>query len=242
MIRTIAHPAIHDDIIERIKGFITSNHLSSGDRLPGEESLSTQLGVGRPALREAFRALEAVGAIDTRKGVGRFVGSFAADAYVRNFTTESLINSFSEHDLAETRCLLEIASIPEAVRRLTDDDLQELQHLLDAMRTRIEHHERYLDEDLGMHRLIMRHTENKLIAVMLDAIYALSAVRLPDDGAQEIHFDVDKSVIDLRQHTDLAVAVLARDGRLAQQRLMEHFETTAERQGSTPLWHTLALV
>ncbi len=241
MITSISHPAIHDNILEGIKGFIRENHLQPGDRLPGEEVLAIQLGVGRPALREALRALEAVGAIETRKGVGRFVGSFAAAAYVRNFTTESLINSFSEHDLAETRCLLEIASIPMAVTRLTDDDLQELQELLATMKSKIELRKRYLDEDLGMHRLIMRHTENTLIAVMLDAVYALSAARMKNDAELFIHFDSGKSATDLREHVALTEALLARDSHLAQQRLMEHFETTAERQGFTPLWHTLRL-
>lgn len=241
MIGSISQPAIHDNILRQIKGFISENHLQPGERLPGEEILASQLGVGRPALREALRALEAVGAIETRKGVGRFVGSFAAEAYVANFTTESLINSFSEHDLAETRCLLEIASIPMAVTRLTDDELQELQELLAAMTTKIEHRQRYLDEDLGMHRLIMKHTENMLIAVMLDAVYALSAARIKNDAELLNHFDSGKSAIDLREHVALTEALLARDSHLAQQRLMEHFETTAERQGFTPLWHTLKL-
>jgi len=240
MLGAVSHPAIHNDILERIKEFIRENHLQPGDRLPGEAVLSQQLGVGRPALREAFRALEAVGAIETRKGVGRFVGSFAADAYVRNFTTESLINSFSERDLAEARCLLEIASIPDAITRLTDDDLRELQDLLARMKHKIEHRQRYLEEDLGMHRILMRHTGNTLIAVMLDAIYALSSARMRDSTAFNNHVDSGKSAIDLHEHTVLVDAVLARDRKLAQQRLMDHFETTAQRQGFTPLWHTLA--
>jgi len=239
VLTSLTREPIHDELIARLKELITTEGLQPGDRLPGEEQLSERLGVGRPALREAFRALEAVGAIETRKGVGRFVGSFAADAYVRNFTTDSLIASFSELELAETRCLLEIASLPTVIDRLTDDDFDELRSLLASMQEKIQRRAVFLAEDLGMHRVLMRHAENRLIATMLDAVYALSLARLKSPQAIDAQFDSGRSAIDVEQHTRLAEAVFARDSALAQQRLMEHFETTAERQGFTPLWKSL---
>lgn len=239
MLSSLNREPIHDELIARLKDLITSEGLQPGDRLPGEEQLSERLGVGRPALREAFRAMEAVGAIETRKGVGRFVGSFAPEAYVRNFTTDSLIASFSELELAETRCLLEIAAIPTVIDRLTDADLEELRALLARMQQKVERRELFLAEDLGMHRVLMRHAENRLIATMLDAVYALSLARMKSPEAVNAQFDSGRSAIDIEQHIRLAEAVFARDSALAQQRLMEHFETTAERQGFTPLWTSL---
>lgn len=241
MLTSLSREPIHDELLARLKALITSEDLKPGDRLPGEAQLSARLGVGRPALREAFRALEAVGAIETRKGVGRFVGSFAPDAYVRNFTTESLIASFSEQELAETRCLLEVASIPTVIARLTAADIDELRTLLTRMQVKVKRREVFLKEDLGMHRVLMRHTENRLIAAMLDAVYALSLARLGSPETVTAQFDSGRSEVDVAQHTRLAEAVFARDSALAQQRLMEHFETTAERQGFTPLWKTLPL-
>ena len=38
----------------------------------------------------------------------------------------------------------------------------------------VERDEPYAAEDFGMHRVIMRHAENRLIAAMLDAVYALA--------------------------------------------------------------------
>lgn len=239
MLTSLNREPIHDELIARLKTLITSEGLQAGDRLPGEEHLAERLGVGRPALREAFRALEAVGAIETRKGVGRFVGSFAPDAYVRNFTTDSLIASFSELELAETRCLLEIAAIPTVIARLTEDDCNELRTLLTRMQEKVHRREVFLEEDLGMHRVLMRHAENRLIATMLDAVYALALARFKAPEAIRAQFDSGRSDVDVAQHTRLAEAVFARDSILAQQRLMEHFETTAERQGFTPLWKSL---
>jgi DNA-binding GntR family transcriptional regulator len=49
----------------------------------------------------------------------------------------------------------------------------------------------------------------------------------------------ERSRIDLAEHIALAEAVVARDGHLAQQRLMAHFETTAKRLAFTPTWQAL---
>jgi GntR family transcriptional repressor for pyruvate dehydrogenase complex len=236
-ISAIPRSDIHGDIRDQISSYIRDNELKPGDRLPGEEQLALTLGVGRPAVREALRSLEAVGAIETRKGVGRFVGSFGAESYIRNFTSESLIASFTELEIAETRCLLEIASIPQAVERLTDDDLEEIRMLLAGMQSKIEADIHHIDEDLGMHRVIMRHTENRLIATMLDAVYALLSGRA--GSSSETPLLRERAEIDLAEHTRLAEAVFARDGRLAQRRLMEHFDTTALRQGFNRSWYLL---
>jgi GntR family transcriptional repressor for pyruvate dehydrogenase complex len=233
--QTIPRSAVHDDIRDRLKQFISDNGLQPGDRLPGEEMFAAQLGVGRPAVREALRALEAVGAIETRKGVGRFVGSFAADSYVRNFTAESLLQSFNQRELTEARCILEISAIPQAVARLTDADLDEIRNLLEGMRLRVAGGEPYTAEDLGMHRVIMRHVDNRLIAAMLDAVYALAVAH----GARSEGLSEERSAIDLAEHAALAEAVLQRDGLLAQQRLMAHFDSTARRLGFRPTWHLL---
>ena len=238
-INAIQRSDIHGDIRDQISSFIRDNELRPGDRLPGEELFAQSLGVGRPAVREALRSLEAVGAIETRKGVGRFVGSFEPDSYIRNFTSEALIASFTELEIAETRCLLEIASIPHSVERLSDTDLHEIRELLTGMRTKVDADIHHIAEDLGMHRVIMRHTENRLIATMLDAVYALLSGRSVPDTVSTKSERHQRAEVDLAEHTRLAEAVFARDGRLAQRRLMEHFDTTALRQGFNRSWHLL---
>lgn len=222
------------EVADRIKRYITEHELQPGDRLPGEEWFASALGVGRPLVREALKGLEAVGAVEVRKGVGRFVGTFEAESYVRHFTTEVLIQSFTERELTEARCLLEIAAISEAIERLTDDDLAEIDRLLAGMKERAARGEPYTDEDLGMHRVIMGRADNRLVAAMLDAMYALGAARLHQKARNPA-----QAAEDLAEHEAIARAVRARDGRAARVALMRHFETTARRLGFTPSWREL---
>lgn len=224
-----------EEVEVRIKEYVAQNQLQPGDRLPGEAWFATQLGVGRPLVREALKGLEAVGVIEARKGIGRFVRAFEPGPYLSHFTTRVLIESFSERELIETRCLLEIAAVSGAVEQLTDDDLAEIDRLWESI---IAHAARGVADtaaDLGLHRVIMSRADNRFIVAMLDAVYALAVERegmLPSTP--------EKVEEDLRQHQAIVEAARARDGRAAQAALIAHFDTTAARLGFVPSWRNLA--
>jgi GntR family transcriptional repressor for pyruvate dehydrogenase complex len=223
-----------EEVDERIKEYIAKNELRPGDRLPGESWFAAQLGVGRPLVREAMKGLEAVGVLEARKGVGRFVRAFEAEAYLSHFTTQVLIQSFNERELLETRCLLEIAAACDAVERLTDGDLAEIQRLWSSIQAHAEAGETNTEGDLGLHRVIMSRADNRFIIAMLDAVYALA-----NDSVENGRYSKDKIREDLGQHEAIVRAALARDGRAAQAALIAHFETTAARLGFVPRWRGL---
>jgi DNA-binding FadR family transcriptional regulator len=66
-----------EDVVEQIRASILTGTLPIGERLPSERELAEMFGVSRPTLREALRALEAVGLLDIRLGSqgGAFAGS-----------------------------------------------------------------------------------------------------------------------------------------------------------------------
>ncbi len=221
-------PEVHN----RLQQYIAENHLQPGDRLPSESALAEAMGVGRPLIREALRGLETVGLIETRKGVGRFVRAFDVESYLGHFTSDVLAHSFSVNDLAEARCLLEIASVSNAVELLTDDDCQQIAAYIDTMRRNAEEGMRDSDSDIGMHRVIMNRADNRIIAALLDAVYTLGNVV---DAAQSQEMREQ----DFKEHERIAEAAYQRDGEAARAALIAHFETTASRVGFRPLWRNL---
>jgi GntR family transcriptional repressor for pyruvate dehydrogenase complex len=60
-------------VMERVQQVIDSEGLGPGDRIPSERQLQEGFGVGRSTVREALRALEALGIIEIRQGQGGFV-------------------------------------------------------------------------------------------------------------------------------------------------------------------------
>jgi GntR family transcriptional repressor for pyruvate dehydrogenase complex len=233
-IRPIETVSLVNEVHTRLQEYIVENNLQPGDRLPSEAWLAQQMGVGRPLIREALSGLEAVGLIETRKGVGRFVKARAVESYLGHVTSDFLIRSFSMKDLAETRCLLEIAVVSGAVEQLTDEDCDQILAFLDAMRASSEDGSSNTDADIGMHRVIMSRADNTLIAALLDAVYSLSANR----GSDAISF-VDRTRQDLAEHEAIAAAAIRRDGPAAREALIAHFETTSSRIGFRPLWRNV---
>lgn len=233
-IRPIESVSLVPEVHARLQEYIAANGLRPGDRLPSEAWLASQMGVGRPLMREALRGLEAVGLIETRKGVGRFVRAFEVESYLNHFTADFLVRSFSMKDLAETRCLLEIAAVSGAVEQLTDDDCAQILAYLEEMRESFEQGRSDTDADIGMHRVIMSRADNTIIAALLDAVYSLT---IAGGTGQESTYE--RTLQDLREHEAIADAAIRRDGRAARDALIAHFETTSSRIGFRPLWRNV---
>lgn len=66
---------IYQKIVDQIRSMLHAGQLNPGDRLPSEREIAEQLQVSRPAVREAFSALEMMGLIEVRPGEGTFVRS-----------------------------------------------------------------------------------------------------------------------------------------------------------------------
>ncbi len=233
-IRPIESVSLVPEVHARLREYIVENNLQPGDRLPSEAWLATQMGVGRPLIREALRGLEAVGLIETRKGVGRFVRAFEVESYLGHFTADYLAQSFSMKDLAEARCLLEIAAVSGAVEQLTDEDCAQITGFLEVMRQCHASGITDTGADIGMHRVIMSRAENTIVAALLDAIYSLSIA----GGGMQPQSN-ERSLQDLHEHEAIVDAAVRRDGPGARKALIAHFETTASRAGFRPLWRNV---
>lgn len=237
MIKAIERgPVLHKEIQLRIRRYIAEHQLQPGDRLPGEEALSVQLGVGRPALREALKGLEAVGMIESRRGAGNYVAQFDPARYLEYFLSSALSDGLSVRDLIEVRSLLEVTWIKDAVARLTDEDFVDLKAALERMQ---EHAAagllfRLRWDDFDIHRIIMRHVPNRLIPAILEAFFTLHDLHYAPQAVSQ-----DQVRLDLEQHEALVNAVLARDGEAAKQALIRSFNKAATNLGFMIGWGDL---
>ena len=62
------------------------NRLAAGAPLPPEGELAQQLGVSRNSVREGVKALESLGILEMRRGVGVFVKAFSFEPLLANLT------------------------------------------------------------------------------------------------------------------------------------------------------------
>ena len=97
--RPVNRPKAPAEIIARLRTQISSGELARGDQLPSEKELARQFGVSQPTVREAVRALDAMGLLDVRHGRGVYV-SQDLSAFVSN-TLQTYIE-FERVGLADT--------------------------------------------------------------------------------------------------------------------------------------------
>ncbi len=98
---------------------------ANGDKLPTEAELCRTLEVSRPVLREALRALRAMGLTVSRTGKGTFV--------VAGAVADPTFGDYAAGDLLEVRRHVEIPVAGYAARRRTPENLDRLSHLLERM-------------------------------------------------------------------------------------------------------------
>lgn len=87
---------------------IETDDLKPGDKLPSERELSERLNVGRSSVREALRALELLGLIETRRGEGTFMRDFKGNQLVQLLSTFILQDDKAKKDVTETKFYIEM--------------------------------------------------------------------------------------------------------------------------------------
>ncbi|WP_046174050.1 FadR/GntR family transcriptional regulator [Domibacillus indicus] len=97
--------------IAQIQEMIKTDRLQSGDKIPSERELSDRLSIGRSSVREALRALELLGLIETRRGEGTYLRDF------NNHQLVPLIGAFifdgdpSKEDVRDVKAILELGCL-----------------------------------------------------------------------------------------------------------------------------------
>lgn len=164
---------ITEEIIGRIKALLARGKLRPGSKLPPERDLARILGVGRPALRQALKALSTMGIIDSRVGQGTFVSESTWELLAAPMDFMMLLNAVSLRELFEVRRALEVELAGLAAERRTEDDLSQIKAVLDKQEGNLSNPEVFLAADLDFHSAIARASRNILFLAILDNLSRL---------------------------------------------------------------------
>lgn len=211
-------PLLYRSVQERIKRYILEHDLQAGDALPPETHLARDLGVSRSSVREAVKALESLGILETRPGKGLFVRSFSLDPILDNLVYSLLFDRNSVTELLEVREHLEVGLLPRAMQALSLGQRELLRSLVQRMREKAERGEPFPEEDRFFHRTLSEATANHLLVKLLD-VFWIVFMRLRDRTLR-----VDPAPLHTWQnHQRILAAIEAGDVPAAQQAMAEHF-------------------
>jgi GntR family transcriptional repressor for pyruvate dehydrogenase complex len=212
---------VPDTVMGQVMDLIRSGALKPGDRLPTEHGLSEQLGVGRSSVREALKALEALGLVKRRKE-GSFVSEdLALPAYARAMYLDMLAQQLEINHVYQARRLLETELGALAVQNMTEEDLEELEALCREMeQTPDDQVQKHVQLDRRFHETISELAGNpvltRLWGVAFDILFEIRQ-RIPFTPQNIRHSDV--------RHRLLLEALRSRDAERVRQTITETLVT-----------------
>jgi DNA-binding FadR family transcriptional regulator len=170
-LKRLERPALFRSVQDIIKNYILENNLTAGAPLPPEMELARQLGVSRSSVREAVKALESLGILETRRGSGLFVQDFSFEPLLDNLPYGLLFDLQQLADLMAVRRVLETGMAEAALAVITPEQLTQLRLLARQMLARAEQGEIFPDEDREFHATLFAGLQNQVLLKLLDTFW-----------------------------------------------------------------------
>jgi len=120
----VANSKVYLEIVKQLREMINLDGLKSGDKIPSERELSERLNFGRSSVREALRALELLGLIETRRGEGTFIRDFRGNQLVQLLSTFILQDEKAKRDVFETKNFIEMDCLRLALQSVDNEQIE----------------------------------------------------------------------------------------------------------------------
>lgn len=171
---TYQKDALSERIVDKLLTMIREKQLRPGDRLPPERELAGQMGVSRPSLREALRALSIMRVIEHHQGSGTFITSLEPGSLVEHLDFIIALNDKSFLDLFQARKILEVGLANLAAHQISSSELRRLDEIESRAEDCLDDPEKFLQCDLELHRVITDAARNQLLALFMKSINDLN--------------------------------------------------------------------
>ncbi|RSD27877.1 FadR/GntR family transcriptional regulator [Mesobacillus subterraneus] len=122
---------VYVEIVRQLREMIYKDELKPGDKIPSERELSERLNAGRSSVREALRALELLGLIETRRGEGTFIRDFRGNQLVQLLSTFILQDDKAKQDVIETKSMIEVDCLYLAAEKVQQEEIERLKVWID---------------------------------------------------------------------------------------------------------------
>ncbi|MEQ6377788.1 GntR family transcriptional regulator [Bacillaceae bacterium S4-13-56] len=98
---------VYEDVLKRIQYYIKQENLAPGDKILSERELSEQLKVSRSSIREALRAMQLLGLIETRRGKGTFLRAYRPYYFIETLASFILTEGHKKKEIKEIKKMIE---------------------------------------------------------------------------------------------------------------------------------------
>lgn len=201
---------------------LLAGDLKPGDRLVPERELASLLGVSRPIVREALRALTVLGLVEIQDRIGTVVRRPDVSVVHDFFAFAVATATDVVDDVMQARIAIECQAIRLATERATIADFERLGAALAAIGPTLDDPQAGAKADYEFHRALVRAGRSETLNTLYDAMAEVLMTshvgrRHTLDGFGEIRACL------VEDHRRVFQAVIDRDAERADRVLREHF-------------------
>ncbi|WP_315078005.1 FadR/GntR family transcriptional regulator [uncultured Clostridium sp.] len=222
MFTPIKTPKVYDQVIEQIKYKIKSGELKKGDKLPSEREMAESLCVSRTSIREAIKALEVIGLIESRQGAGNYIRTNFDNSLFEPLSVMFMLQESSLKEMYDLRKTLELECGRLASKNITDNELDHLSAILDRM-YEAGTEEESLELDIKFHYVVAKAARNVLLINILEVISQLMDEFIKSSRMQILHTGNSREIL-LSIHENLVRALKFRNEKQVFKAMLEHFD------------------
>lgn len=156
-----------DQVTQTLLTRLSQREWQIGERLPGQNVLSVELGVSVVVVREAMARLKSEGLVESRQGAGVFVVSMPEAP--RGFKVTPLVEGDRSRLAAvlEVRSSIEVAAAELACLRRTPEDVHDCTEAFKQLRAALAAGGEAIVEDFNFHLAIAKASHNEFYPELL---------------------------------------------------------------------------
>ncbi|MEO6444910.1 MAG: FadR/GntR family transcriptional regulator [Gemmatimonadaceae bacterium] len=208
---------LYQEIVQHVQEQILSGELKPGDRIPAERDLAQHFHVSRAAVREAIKALAEKGLVDVHVGRGTYVAVLTTDHVVESMSLLLRDARNTPEHLQEAREIVEVPIARLAAIHRTEEQLQRIRALLEAMEAQRHMSRAFIDADSNFHYELARATGNPVLEIVSRTLLTM----LRSERVFMVGFR-DEIPGALGSHARIVAAMEQRDGDAAGAAMSEH--------------------
>lgn len=184
--QTESSTKVYIEIVRQLREIIEKDRLKAGDKIPSERELSERLNAGRSSVREALRALELLGLIETRRGEGTYIRDFRGNQLVQLLSSFILQDKKAIKDVIETKYLIELDCLQLVLLKSSKSELERLKNWT------IEHTVEDVDFFARITELADNHLIYRIWQILVD--YHRSLNNIKDQPTKEKYINLVKAL------------------------------------------------
>lgn len=220
-----ATPKAWEQVVAWVEERILSGEYVVGSYLPAERDLAQRVGVGRNAVREAVRTLQASGVVRSAVGAGGTGGTTVTgvphQALTKLLRVHVALANFPSYDVTQVRVVLERLSSRLASQRADDEEIAGMRELVETMDDDSLSIETFNSYDTQFHVAIAQAAGNRLATDLTVAIR--ESMRAPIlQGLFGLEDWTDVRTMLRAEHHAILAALEARDADRAAELIEDH--------------------